>query len=123
MSQINQLHSRALASYAAADEGSTSTGSFNDKVLAFFKEKQPEGSLNEIINQLKMLAEPGEKISMQQLNSALLIADGTLRKDEEYKTYTDGTLDRMTTQMLGINALYNSMLYKSYPKADDETSL
>jgi hypothetical protein len=76
-----------------------------------------------VIAQLKKLAETDEKISMQQLNSAILIADSTLRKDDEYKTYTDSTLDRMTTQMLGMNMFYNNMLYKSFSKTDDDTYL
>ncbi|MBA4823734.1 type III secretion system protein [Pantoea ananatis] len=124
MSQINPVPAAALATYSnTSDEQNTTDGSFNDKVLDFFKQNQPEGSLNEVIAQLKKLAVPGEKISMQQLNSAILIADGTLRKDEEYKTYTDSTLDRMTTQMLGVNMFYNNMLYKSFTKTDDDTSL
>lgn len=124
MNQTNQVSAATLAAYSSAsDEDSATGGSFNDKVLAFFKQNQPEGSLNEVIARLKKLAEPGEKVSMQQLNSAILIADGTLRKDNEYKTYTDSTLDRMTTQMLGVNMFYNTMLYKSFTKTDDDTSL
>lgn len=124
MSQINQVSAATVAaSSSAPDEDNTTDSSFNDKVLDFFKQNQPEGSLSEVIAQLKKLAETDEKISMQQLNSAILIADGTLRKDDEYKTYTDSTLDRMTTQMLGMNMFYNNMLYKSFSKTDDDTYL
>ena len=124
MSQINLVSSAALDTYNSAPDKETATDSnFNDKVLDYIKQNQPEGSLNDLIAQLKQLADPGEKISMQQLNSAILIADGTLRKEEEYKSYTDSTLDRMTTQMLGINIFYNNMLYKSLNNSDDETSL
>ncbi|RAU35146.1 type III secretion system protein [Enterobacter sp. ECC-175] len=123
MSQINPASPAALAAYSSASDEENATGSsFNDKVLDFFKQNQPEGTLNDVIDQLKQLAEPGEKISMQELNSAILIADGILRKDEEYKTYTDSTLDRMTTQMLGVNMFYNNMLYKSFTKTDDDAS-
>lgn len=124
MSQINQVSAATVAaSSSAPDEDNTTDSSFNDKVLDFFKQNQPEGSLSEVIAQLKKLAETDEKISMQQLNSAILIADSTLRKDDEYKTYTDSTLDRMTTQMLGMNMFYNNMLYKSFSKTDDDTYL
>ncbi|WP_393949818.1 type III secretion system protein [Kluyvera intermedia] len=124
MTQINQSTAATLASNSVMnDEGGTSGSSFNDKVLEFFKQNQPEGSLNDVFAKLKALAEPGEKISMQQLNSAMLIADGKLRQDDDYKAYTDSTLDKMTTQMLGVNMLYNNMMYKSFTKTDDDTSL
>ena len=124
MTQINQSTAATLASNSVMnDEGGTSGSSFNDKVLEFFKQNQPEGSLNDVFAKLKALAEPGEKISMQQLNSAMLIADGKLRQDDAYKAYTDSTLDKMTTQMLGVNMLYNNMMYKSFTKTDDDTSL
>jgi hypothetical protein len=124
MTQINQSTAATLASNSVMnDEGGTSGSSFNEKVLEFFKQNQPEGSLNDVFAKLKALAEPGEKISMQQLNSAMLIADGKLRQDDEYKAYTDSTLDKMTTQMLGVNMLYNNMMYKSFTKTDDDTSL
>ena len=124
MTQINQSTAATLASNSVMnDEEGTSGSSFNDKVLEFFKQNQPEGSLNDVFAKLKALAEPGEKISMQQLNSAMLIADGTLRKDDDYKAYTDSTLDKMTTQMLGVNMFYNNMMYKSFTKTDDDTSL
>lgn len=124
MSQINPVSAATLTTYSSAPDEENATGSsFNDKVLDFFKHNQPEGSLNEVIAQLKKLAKPGEKISMQQLNLAILIADGTLRKDDEYKTYTDSTLDRMTTQILGVNMFYSNMLYKSFTKTDNDISL
>ncbi|MEZ2603593.1 type III secretion system protein [Kluyvera intermedia] len=124
MTQINQSTAATLASNSVMnDEEGTSGSSFNDKVLEFFKQNQPEGSLNDVFAKLKALAEPGEKISMQQLNSAMLIADGKLRTDDNYKAYTDSTLDKMTTQMLGVNMLYNNMMYKSFTKTDDDTSL
>lgn len=124
MTQINQSTAATLASNSVMnDEGGTSGSSFNEKVLEFFKQNQPEGSLNDVFAKLKALAEPGEKISMQQLNSAMLIADGKLRQDDDYKAYTDSTLDKMTTQMLGVNMLYNNMMYKSFTKTDDDTSL
>ncbi|WEJ85266.1 type III secretion system protein [Kluyvera intermedia] len=124
MTQINQSTAATLASNSVMnDEEGTSGSSFNDKVLEFFKQNQPEGSLNDVFAKLKALAEPGEKISMQQLNSAMLIADGKLRQDDDYKAYTDSTLDKMTTQMLGVNMLYNNMMYKSFTKTDDDTSL
>ena len=124
MTQINQSTAATLASKSVMnDEEGTSGSSFNDKVLEFFKQNQPEGSLNDVFAKLKALAEPGEKISMQQLNSAMLIADGKLRQDDDYKAYTDSTLDKMTTQMLGVNMLYNNMMYKSFTKTDDDTSL
>lgn len=124
MTQINQSTAATIASNSVMnDEGGTSGSSFNEKVLEFFKQNQPEGSLNDVFAKLKALAEPGEKISMQQLNSAMLIADGKLRQDDDYKAYTDSTLDKMTTQMLGVNMLYNNMMYKSFTKTDDDTSL
>lgn len=124
MSQINPVSPAALAAYSSAsDEENSACSSFNDMVLDYFKQSQPEDSLKEVIAQLKKLANPSEKISMQQLNLAILIADGTLRKDEEYKVYTDSTLDRMTTQMLGVNMFYNNMLCNSFNKTDDDTSL
>ena len=124
MTQINQSTAATLASNSVMnDEEGTSGSSFNDKVLEFFKQNQPEGSLNDVFAKLKALAEPGEKISMQQLNSAMLIADGKLRTDDNYKAYTDSTLDKMTTQMLGVNMLYDNMMYKSFTKTHDDTSL
>jgi len=62
MSQINPVSPAALAAYASASDEETATGSsFNDKVLDYFKQNQPEGSLNEVIAQLKKLADPGER--------------------------------------------------------------
>ncbi|WP_392336371.1 hypothetical protein [Pantoea stewartii] len=54
MSQINQVSPAALAAYSSASDEENATGSsFNDKVLDFCKQNHPEGSLNEVITQLK----------------------------------------------------------------------
>ncbi|HEY1844447.1 MAG TPA: hypothetical protein VGH05_06255 [Buttiauxella sp.] len=95
---------------------------FNEKVLNYIEQNQPDGSLNDLLEKMRALS-PDKAVSMQQLNAALLNADGHMRKNEEYKDYTDGTLDKLAIRLVGVNMFFNNMLYKSFTQSDDDSSL
>jgi len=82
---------------------------FNDLVLAHIKNNRPDGSLDQLLNEMKKLL-PDMPVSMQKLNSALLYSDMTLRIDPDYEDYTTEVLDNRTSQLLGLNMLTNIML-------------
>ena len=120
MSQIDPASQQQRLQTASGCEADGT--SFDDLVLQYFQNKKPEGSLNDILADIKALA-PDKKLSLQELNTAVLIADGEMRNDEAYKDYTDSTLDKLTSQLLGVNMFYNTMLYKGFTKNDDDSSL
>lgn len=93
--------------------------SFDDRVLQFIRDNKPEGTLNELLKNIKSL-DPEKKYSLQQLNKALLYSDATLRRDPDYEAYTTGTLDKNTTQMLGVNMLVNNMMNGGFLSTDEK---
>jgi hypothetical protein len=106
----------------SVQDGNSQELSFNDKVLNYIEQNQPDGSLNDLLEKMRALS-PDKAVSMQQLNAALLNADGHMRKNEEYKDYTDGTLDKLAIRLVGVNMFFNNMLYKSFTQSDDDSSL
>ncbi|AHM72775.1 hypothetical protein [Yersinia hibernica] len=96
--------------------------SFNDKVLHYFQQNKPQGKLSELMDKMRALS-PDKTVSMHQLNEALLYSDTYLRHTEEYKEYTDEVLDKHTFRLLGVNMFFDNMMYKSFTKSDDDTSL
>jgi hypothetical protein len=106
----------------SVQDGHSQELSFNDKVLNYIEQNQPDGSLNDLLEKMRALS-PDKAVSMQQLNAALLNADGHMRKNEEYKDYTDGTLDKLAIRLVGVNMFFNNMLYKSFTQSDDDSSL
>lgn len=97
----------------------TSELSFDDQVLQFIRDNKPEGTLTELLNKIKLL-NPDAKYSLQQLNKALLYSDATLRRDPDYEAYTTDTLDKNTTQLLGINMLVNNMMNRGFLSSDEK---
>ncbi|EMY3602397.1 hypothetical protein [Klebsiella aerogenes] len=91
---------------------------FNDKVLLYIQQHQPQGSLNELLQQMRALS-PDEKLSMHQLNNALLSADAQMRKDDNYSDYTDSILDKLTTRLVGVNMLFNDMMNNNFSQTND----
>ncbi|CCG86216.1 hypothetical protein [Erwinia piriflorinigrans] len=97
----------------------TSELNFDNRVLQFIRENRPEGTLNDLITKLKSL-DPDNAYSLQQLNKALLYTDTTLRGDPNFRDYTKDTLDKNTSQMLGVNMMVNSMMMKWISSPDDK---
>lgn len=120
MSQINPIIHQQRSQIPNSNEGDETT--FDDLVLHYFQNNRPEGSLNDILADLKALA-PDKHLSLQALNKAVLIADGEMRKDEAGKEYTDKTLDKLASQLQGVTMFYNTMLYNSFTKNNDDSSL
>lgn len=102
-------------------DGQTSEENFNDKVLHYLQQNKPEGELSDIMAQMRALS-PDKNVSMYQINEALLYADTYMRNTEEYKAYTDSVLDKRTCQMLGVNMLFNNMMYKQFTETDSDTA-
>lgn len=120
MTEINRITStwpsRLTEDHGPAEE------SFNDKVLHYFQQNQPQGKLSDLMDQMRALS-PDKAVSLHQLNEALLYSDTYMRNTEEYKAYTDEVLDKHTFQLLGVNMFFNNMMFKSFSGSDDETSL
>lgn len=120
MTNINNTDVSYFAPRSNANEPDEE--SFNDKVLHYIEMNKPEGSLSELMAQMRALS-PDKAVTMQQLDQALLYSDVYLRNSEASKEYTDNVLDRFTTQLQGVNTLVNNMMYENLTKTDDETSL
>ncbi|WP_168395624.1 type III secretion system protein [Erwinia amylovora] len=99
----------------------TSELSFDDRVLQFIRDTKPEGTLAELINKIQSL-DTDHKYSSQQLINALLYTDSTLRGDPNFQDYTTETLDRNTSQMLGVNMLINNMMNRAFLSPYDKES-
>lgn len=82
---------------------------FNDLVLEHIKKNKPDGTLEQLLTEMKSLS-PEARVTMQSLNSALLYSDASLRTDPDYVNYTTDILDNRTNQLLGLNMLTNIML-------------
>lgn len=119
MSDINRVPAHHSTPYGR--ENSTSEENFDDKVLHFIEKNKPQGSLQDLMVQMRGLS-PDKSISLHQLNKALLYTNSHLRSAIETKDYTHTVLDKHTTQLLGLNMLYNDMLYKNFSSSDDDTS-
>lgn len=118
MSSINSIAS----SSPYVKDGESSDESFNVKVLHYFQQNKPEGKLNDMMVQMRALS-PDKNVSMHQLNEALLYSDTYLRNTDEYKDYANNVLDKHTFQLLGVNMLFNNMMYKSFTESDNDPSL
>lgn len=105
--------------YQSNNDVATDDLSFNDKFLKYVKENKPDGDMSELLKKAKEL-NPESNMTLSQFNSALLYTDTILRADPDYQDYTDNTLDKNTTQMLGINMLTNKMMDKFLSPDDDE---
>lgn len=92
---------------------------FNNLVLKHIKEVRPDGTLDELLNEMKALS-PDTPRTMQQLNSALQYSDAILRTDPDYADYTTAVLDKKTAQLSGLNMLMHNMLYKSLLNNNEE---
>lgn len=114
---------RVVAPHFAVYSGDNSPvqESFDDKVLHFIEQNRPQGSLKELMEQMRSLS-IDDTVSLQQLNKALIYSNTYLRNREETKGYTDNVLDKHTSQLIGLNTLYNTMLYKAFTTSDDDTS-
>lgn len=112
--------SRATITHASpyAEGDAPTEPDFNAKVLSYIEQNQPRGSLSDLLDQLRALS-PDEVVPMRQLNAALLSADAQMRKKDEYKEYTDSTLDKLTTRAIGVRMFFNNMLYKNFTQSDD----
>lgn len=96
---------------------------FNDLVLEHIKNNKPDGTLEQLLIEMKKLS-PEATVTMQSLNSALLYSDASLRTDPDYINYTTDILDQRTNQLLGLNMLTNIMLNnisRIYDKNEDST--
>lgn len=92
---------------------------FNELVLEHIKLNQPDGTLYELLNEMKDLS-PDSPVTMNELNSALLYSDATLRTDPQYIDYTTEILDSRTSQLLGLNMLTNMMLNNMFQHYDED---
>lgn len=111
----------ALHSSPYGRENSAQEENYDDKVLHFIEKNKPQGSLKDLMEQMRELS-PDKTLSLHQLNKALLYTNTHLRSANETQDYLDTVLDKHTTQLLGLNMLYNDMLYKSFSSSDDDTS-
>lgn len=102
-------------------DDNTTALNFNDKVLSYLQRHQPDEKLNDLRSQLCTLR-LDERVTLQQFSSALLSADGEMRKEEKYQEYTHNVLDNLTIRMIGVNMFYNNMMYKSFMSSDIATS-
>lgn len=118
---MNSIDSIASSSPYNKD-GESSDESFNIKVLHYFQQNKPEGTLSDMMDKMRALS-PDKNVSMQQLNEALLYSDTYLRHTDEYKNYANNVLDKRTSQLLGVNMLFNNMMYKSFTESDSDPSL
>ncbi len=98
------------------------TNDFNNLVLEYIKDSQPDGSLQDLLDEMKELS-PETPVTMQKLNSALLYSDTTLRNDPDYIDYTTEILDKRTSQLLGLNMLTNTMLNNISRQNDEDKEL
>lgn len=81
---------------------------FNELVLSYIKEKQPAGSLNDLLHDMKALS-PDTPRTIDQLATALQYSDTILRNDKDYADYTGSVLDKQTSQLLGVKTFMKSM--------------
>lgn len=96
---------------------------FNDLVLEHIKNNKPDGTLEQLLIEMKKLS-PEATVTIQSLNAALLYSDASLRTDPDYINYTTDILDNRTNQLLGLNMLTNIMLNnmsRIYDKNEDST--
>lgn len=96
--------------------------SFNNKVLHYLKQNRPKDRLNDVIDQMRTLS-LDKRVSINQINEALLYADTFMRNTDEFKDYANNVLDKRTIQMLGVNILFYSMINKFFTEANSDTSL
>lgn len=116
MSSINNIAS----SSPYVKDGESSDESFNAKVLRYFQQNKPEHKLNDMMDAMRALS-PDKRVSMHQLNEALLYANTFMRNNtDDDKNYANNVLDKRTVQLLGINMLYNNMMYKSFTETDSD---
>lgn len=118
---MTSTSSIAYSSSYVKDSESTDE-SFNDKVLKYFEINKPEGDLRNISDQMRALY-PDKTVSMHQLNEALLHADTYMRNTDEYKDYANRVLDKHTFQLLGVNMLFNNMMYRNFTDSENDESL
>lgn len=95
---------------------------FNNLVLEHIKKNKPEGTLEQLLNEMKELS-PDATVTMQSLNSALLYSDASLRTDPDYNDYTTEILDNRTNQLLVLNMLTDAMLNKMSLFYDEDNNL
>lgn len=116
----------AITGFSAAYQNSNDTSadetSFNDKFLNYIKENKPDGDVNALLQKAKQLSSDNS-MTMSKFNSALLYADTILRANPDYQDYTSETLDKYSTQMLGINMLTNKMMDKFISSEEDQDFL
>lgn len=118
MSSINNIASSSP--YFIDSESSEEN--FNDKVLHYLQQNKPDDKLSDLMDQIRALS-PDKKVSMHQLNEALLYSDTYLRNTDDYKDYANNVLDKRTVQLLGVNMFFNNMMYKSFTETDSDPSL
>lgn len=113
----------SIASSSTYDkDGESSDERFEIKVLHYFQQNKPEGMLSDMMDKMRALS-PDKNVSMQKLSEALLYSDSHLRNSGEYKDYANNVLDKRTSQLLGVNFLFNVMMYKSFTESDSDPSL
>lgn len=95
-----------------------SKSDFNEQVLNYVKKNKPDGTLNDLLNQLKVLS-PNSAKTLPQLKNALAYSDTTLRTCPEYQKYTSDVLDKQTCQLLGLNMLTTTMMLKLISPTDE----
>lgn len=103
--QINNNHFEYLTKHQAREDNIN----FNDLVLEYLKKNKPDGTLEQLLTEIKKLS-PQATVTMQNLNSALLYSNASLRTDPYYVNYTTDTLDSRTNQLLGLNMFTSTML-------------
>ncbi|WP_288478381.1 type III secretion system protein [uncultured Pantoea sp.] len=118
MNSINTIAS----SSSYVQDGDAADERFNDKVRHYFQQAKPEQTLGEMMNEMRALS-PDRNVSMHQLNEALLYADTCLRNSDAFKDYAYNVLDKRASQLLGVNMLFNNMMYKSFNETDSDPSL
>lgn len=119
MNAINQISE--IGFNKENQSGETDTD-FNQRVLDYIRKNRPEGNLQSLFDALKKLY-PGHNPGMGELTSALTFADSTLRleADPDIHRYTHDTLDALTTQGLGVNSFYNSIMNDIFfPQEENE---
>ncbi|MCS3431558.1 hypothetical protein [Klebsiella sp. BIGb0407] len=97
--------------------------SFNDLVLQHIRDNKPDGTLEQLLTEMKGLS-PESPLTMHKLNSALLYSNTILRSEPDHIEYTTDFLDSRTCQLLALNMFTNFMLdniSRQYDEDDDST--
>ncbi|MEH4929670.1 type III secretion system protein [Enterobacter cloacae] len=119
---MSNINTPVLSQILPTKNGSeSSVEKFNDKVLHYIQKNKPQGSLAELMKKMKELS--SDRVTMHQLNTALLYTNTYLRHTAENKKYADEVLSKYSIQLMGVNMLYSKMMLEKFMESEDDISL